>query len=151
MLLKMTRWLRIMGRDVLIPRSMDDGSIFELARSTDRILLTRDKDLSERRGIRSMRIRSDDIKEQLREFLEEFPPVEEGRYMSRCPLCNGRLRKAEVDEIPKEGLNKIPDGVFERHSVFYICPCKKLYWKGSHWSRIKELLDGLGVISDLPD
>lgn len=151
MLLKMARWLRIMGRDVLVPAPMDDGSIFELARSTGRVLLTRDKDLSGKRGIRSMRIMSGKITEQLREFLEEFPPDDMGRSKSRCPLCNGPLRRTKADEIPKEGVNKIPDGVLERHSVFYICFCNKLYWEGSHWSRIKDLLDGLGVIPDLPD
>lgn len=150
MLIKMARWLRIMGIDVIVPQVEDDDQIFEIARSTGRILLTRDKELSLRRGIKAERIISDTLKAQLRQFLLAFEGIEGMMHGSRCPLCNGVLNVVSIDDLDTEMAHRIPERVLDHNSRFYVCQCGKIYWEGTHWSRINVFLSEIGVTPELP-
>lgn len=140
MLGRLSRWLRLLGYDTAYSDA-DDHELARQARAEDRILLTRDTDLANRRGIRASLVTSDDPDEQLRQIIEEFN-LTQSRILSRCPTCNTRLHR-----IPKQAVREhVPPYVFHRHTTFQECPgCGKVYWRGSHWERIQDRLEALNT------
>ena len=47
-----------------------------------------------------------------------------------------------IDKADAQG--RVPEGVFERHERFVTCPhCRRVFWEGSHWKRMRELVDDL--------
>ncbi|MFO8051622.1 MAG: Mut7-C RNAse domain-containing protein [Thermoplasmatota archaeon] len=150
MLKKLTRWLRIAGYDVLSPSAKDDRELARLAMDTDRILITRDKDLSNMRGPITLKIISDDIDEQLEEIGSNLASSI-NRSFSRCPLCNGRLVPVQRNDLPDRCSKKIPPKVLHHFRRFYICTeCGKIYWRGSHWNNILKRLKDHGFEPILP-
>jgi len=89
MLMRLGRWLRILGRDVANPNNADDRELMERALAEERTLLTRDRRLAESclaAGISCILIESSALEEQLKELSKkgitfELKPV-------RCTLCN---------------------------------------------------------------
>jgi uncharacterized protein with PIN domain len=122
MLMRLGRWLRLLGTDVANPPGPDDKDLLELARLEERTLLTRDRQLAEMCAsatVPCLLIQSSLLEEQLRELSGlglalEMNPV-------RCTLCNGPLAAATEQLWKCEG-------------------CGKLYWEGSHWRRMEETL-----------
>ena len=138
MLGSLARWLRFMGYDTAYPEPAPDRLLIERARSEDRILLTRDKELASRvRG--AVQIRSDDLEEQIREVATALP-LRLVNPLSRCSLCNEALVSASPDEVR----DLVPEGVRSRHQAFWHCPsCGRVYWQGSHWDKMVARLQDL--------
>jgi uncharacterized protein len=145
MLERLARWLRMAGYDTLLPGNLDDKGIFEMARTTGRVLITRDKDLSNRKGIRSLRIKSDSLDDQFKEFLAVFPCTEGAQ--TRCPVCNGGLEVVERERTSPD----VPSKVLLYHEEFFRCQsCGKSFWRGTHWDRIESRLTAAGIHPFLP-
>jgi len=141
MLGSLARWLRFMGYDAAYPDPASDRELADRTRSEGRVLLTRDKELAARVP-GSVRIRSDDLEEQIREVAAVLP-LRLVDPLSRCSLCNTVLVAVSREEV--EGL--VPAGVRSRHEEFRRCPsCQRVYWQGSHWDKMIERLNDL----DLP-
>ncbi len=140
MLGRLANWLRLLGYDTVYANTTDHELVRQ-ARSEGRILLTRDIELARRRGIDAVFISSNHLKEQLQQVIEELA-LQPDRVLSRCPTCNTPLRsvtKAEVRE-------RVPAYVFRKHTSFRECPeCGKIYWRGSHWQKMQDYLQELGV------
>ncbi len=136
MLGTLAKWLRFMGYDTTYPGPLDDTELLALAQREDRVLLTRDKELAGR-SPHALRVRSDDLEEQIREVasalgLGLIDPL------SRCSLCNTPLVAATPEEVGE----LVPEGVRARHTWFWKCPtCRKVYWQGSHWDKMVERLN----------
>lgn len=142
MLGTLARWLRFMGYDTAYPGPLDDSELLLLASREDRILLTRDKELASRSS-RVVRIRSDDLEEQIREvsLALELRIVDP---LSRCSLCNAVLVSAQREDVA----DRVPEGVRARHETFWRCPtCGRVYWQGSHWDKMVERLNHLAADS----
>ncbi len=134
MLGTLAKWLRILGFDAVYPRRLSDDGLLDLAKSEDRILLTRDRDLLGRRNARTVYISSDDLDEQVGQVLRDLNLAIEDP-LSRCPVCNDRV----VAVRREEAQGRVPEGVFERQREFWSCPgCGRYYWQGTHWDRISE-------------
>ena len=137
MLGRLAKWLRILGHDTAYFPHAEDQELVRLARAEGRLLLTRDRALTRRRGLRSLLVESDRFEEQLEQLLRdldlgvESPPP-------RCVHCNTIL-----EEIGKHTVKgRVPPYVFRRHSDFTWCPqCDKVYWRGTHWKRMRERMD----------
>jgi uncharacterized protein with PIN domain len=141
MLGSLARWLRFMGYDTAYPEPGPDRALIERVLAEDRILLTRDKELSARVSD-AIQIRSDNLEEQIREVASVLP-LRLVDPLSRCSLCNEVLVPARLDEVR----DLIPEGVRSRHHEFWRCPsCHRVYWQGSHWDKMVERLSHL----DLP-
>ncbi len=141
MLGTLARWLRILGYDTLYSRSYEDWTILKIAEEQDRIIITRDQGLHRRalnRGLKSILVEMDDMAERLA-YIAYMTGIR--LYVdfskSRCPICN-----AELVKVPKERVkDKVPPRVYKLHEDFWICPrCGKVYWVGSHWRKIEEIL-----------
>jgi uncharacterized protein with PIN domain len=138
MLGKLAKWLRLLGYDTLYSTNADDMDLVRVALAQGRILLTRDVELTHRRGVNTLLIRNELIREQLREVLRLLDlgasvELNEPGAFSRCVVCNQVLRK--VDRISVE--NRVPPYVYQTLTQFTECPeCGRVYWRGSHWARI---------------
>ncbi|HHN66336.1 MAG TPA: hypothetical protein ENK09_13350 [Nitrospirae bacterium] len=138
MLGRLARWMRFLGYDVLYCRDIDDRELVRTARAEDRILLTRDRELTKRFSVSHLLIRSEDVREQLKEVLSAFPG---DRSERRCMQCNTPIRDIRKREV--EGL--VPEYVYLHNSRFQQCPrCGRIYWEGSHTENISRLLRELG-------
>ena len=137
MLGRLAKWLRAAGHDVVYEAPFDDLALADRARREDRVLLTRDRELARRRGVRSLLVMGEDLDSQLRQVLGLFPPAEAG---SRCMVCNALL-----EEVPRSAVQDfLPPYVRQHHKRFWLCPsCRRVYWRGSHWRRMRERFQGL--------
>ncbi len=143
MLGTLAKWLRILGYDVYFANNLeDDEDILRRAEEEERVIITRDKYLvmrAKRRRIKVIEIESKDLDEQLK-IVTSFFPIDRDAVLSRCSICNSLL--VEIDKNEVKG--KVPDRVYEIHDEFWYCKnCKKIYWKGSHWNKMKEKIDNL--------
>jgi uncharacterized protein with PIN domain len=142
MLGTLTRYLRFMGYDTMSANSLTPGStredtlLLEIASRDDRLLLTRDRELARRGGAQAVYIDSEEVMDQIRQ-VADLGLIEPALRMSRCSLCNTRLRPATVREVrearyaPRSAPGK----------EFSWCPaCRKLYWMGSHSTGLEKRL-----------
>jgi uncharacterized protein with PIN domain len=128
MLMRLGRWLRLVGMYVANPEVIDDLALLSRAKQEKRILVTRDKTLIEAcrtSGLDSILIHSSDIENQLAE-MARFGIILKINP-KRCTICNAPLRLDPNLSVPKE--------------VWRCQECGKGYWKGTHWQRIEETLE----------
>lgn len=142
MLGEVARWLRILGYDVLYSRNYSDYQIINIARKTNRVILTRDWGLhvkARKRGIRSIYVSTDNITERLAELVLKLGiELNPDPAKSRCPECNAELIVVRDKTRVKD---RVPPGAYERYSVFYLCPrCGRVYWEGGHWRNIRRIV-----------
>jgi uncharacterized protein len=138
MLGRLAKWLRILGYDTLYDPSWDDARLVRLARSEDRVLLTRDLELARRKGACIVVIRSENLAEQLRQLQGQLT-VSDVALMTRCPVCNDLLESISKDQA----WGQVPPYIFVTQNEFRLCPtCNRFYWRGSHWARMRALVSG---------
>jgi len=142
MLGTLTRYLRFMGYDTTSANSLAPGNTREdtlllaIAARDGRLLLTRDRELARRGEAQAVYIASEEIMDQIRQ-MADLGLIEPEIRMSRCSLCNTRLRPATVREVRETPY--APRSV--RGREFSWCPvCRKLYWMGSHGTRLEQRL-----------
>ncbi len=134
MLGSLARWLRFFGFDTTyLEPGVPDPVLADLARSEERWLLTRDRELSAV-GPRTALVRAETLDDQLVEVLSRRalrPTANLER--SRCGECNGVLEAVAREEIEE----MIPAYVFATAPRFRRCEgCGRVYWQGSHSARI---------------
>lgn len=141
MLGKLAKWLRILGYDTLYMPDVDDDQIVRATIREDRILLTRDRYLCERRIVRSRCVFVDwgTTSEQVRQVLSTLdlhPKASE--LFTRCAVCNG-----EIIPISKESeKDRIPPYVYKTQSDFGKCSqCDRIYWRGTHVEHVLQALE----------
>jgi uncharacterized protein with PIN domain len=136
MLGSLAKWLRILGFDTLYDAGLDDNQLVRQARSQQRVLLTRDRELARRQGVRVLLVESDQLDEQLDQVMTALSLVP-NRAFSRCPRCNHLLRP--IDR--QEARTRVPAYVANTHETFKYCAgCQRVYWRGSHWQQIQSAL-----------
>jgi len=141
MLGKLTRWLRMLGQDVVYTGSMDDKELIQKAKKEKRILLTRDLELYQQaigRGAEAFLVEGKTEAEKLAKLAKRFGfELEIDVKVSRCPKCNTRIRLVSKTDI----INKIPKTTSSYYNEFWKCPgCQQIYWRGAHWKRIEKTL-----------
>ncbi len=145
MLRKLATWLRIAGYDTLYIADLEfegDEDTYMVYNHTDRILLTRDKELFKRAeavGRPVFLIKSDDVAMQMAELKEMGVKFE--LRMERCSVCNTPLRRPSDEEalevMRREGIR---EDLRKKYELWFCEKCKKLYWMGSHWRNMVEFL-----------
>lgn len=141
MLGRLARWLRILGYDAAFEPELGDAQLVRRARAEGRILLTRDRGLARRRGVRVLLLEEERLEGQLRQLQRDLGLAWEER-VPRCLLCNEPLQPLPRDEA--WGL--VPPYVFVHQDHFYLCPsCERVYWRGTHWDDVEGRLRGFGL------
>ena len=139
MLGSLAKWLRFFGFDTAYPKVLPDKELIALAKREERIVLTRDKDLANVKGIDALYIESTDLEEQLTEVIVRYN-LKITKEFSRCSLCNSILIEVEKSQVK----GKVPEKVYNWQDEYWECPkCKKYYWQGTHFKGIKEKLEKL--------
>lgn len=135
------RLLRMAGFDTAYDNNYADAAIEALALEEDWIVLSRDRELLKRRGIRrGAFIRALAPHEQMREIAVRFRLADVARPFSRCLECNAPLRSLSAEEAAAS----VPPRVRERQRLFSTCDvCRRIYWPGSHWARMNAVLAGM--------
>jgi hypothetical protein len=65
------------------------------------------------------------------------------RPFTLCLHCNLRLEILEKSMAAQQ----VPERIAAQYTLFVRCPgCKRIFWQGSHWTRMREMLGAsLGV------
>ena len=129
MLMRLGRWLRLMGQDAANPEGGSDWQIRDQAKRDHRTVITRDRRLYEsclKASQPCLFIRSSRIEEQLLEVAG-----------AGC-LCDWTLRDAPYATViwkrsPRSGKEQ-----------WQCCICSKVYWQGSHWRKMERMLEEIG-------
>jgi len=139
MLGRLARWMRFLGYDVIYLKNVEDSYVVRVARSQDRILLTRDRGIPLHFKVNCLLIHSEDIYEQLKQLLKEFPPS--NNKIRRCMDCNEPLLKIDKEEVKEQ----VPEYIWIHQQEFCLCPkCRKIFWEGTH---VKKMLQHIEQIS----
>jgi uncharacterized protein len=145
MLGKLARWMRVMGCDVEYFSEITDQALSERALRDERIILTRDTRLIQRKIIRNYAflVIGDLYPDQLRQVVQAFAIDPFAEMLSRCLRCNAMLVSCEKNELP----GKVPPYVFKTQDRFMTCPqCLKIYWKATHVQHmVEDIKSILGV------
>jgi len=141
MLGDIARWLRMLGQDTLYSSRFEDWRILRIAEKEGRIIVTRDRGLfarAKKKGLRVVLIELGRIEEQIAEIaLRTGIELSFDPNKTRCPYCNTRLVKLSK----AEALSFLPAKVVSAYDEFWRCPkCGRIYWQGSHWKTINEVL-----------
>ena len=132
---RLAKWLRVMGYDAIFPREGDDNDLVRIALRENRVLVTRDAGFGLRRAARQgqmrvIHIEDDGLRGQLRQLIRDLALNWEGGF-SRCVRCNQLLEPVERKDVA----SRVPPYVFQNHLNFMeCCQCRRLYWRGTHWS-----------------
>jgi uncharacterized protein with PIN domain len=143
MLGRLAKWLRIIGYDTLYDRDIDDSQLIRCAAGQNRILLTRDAELFGRGGFRGLFIEAQDLNSQLAQVIKEMALKPTIEASARCPSCNELLRAVQKESVRES----VPAFVYATQRDFSCCNrCGKIFWKGTHWQRIKRRLEEMGLL-----
>lgn len=143
MLKNTAKWARLFGVDSVYITE-EDKDVLKSASEGGKILVTMDKDLSERakkQGINTIFLSTVDVSEQLYKIEQSLEKeIFQFPDKTRCTACNGDLRTVGLDEVK----GKIPEKVAKFHKEFWLCiNCGKIYWEGGHWKNITKTYEEL--------
>ena len=138
---RLTKYLRIIGLDVLYKNIFDDDEIVSISLKEKRVILTKDRGILKRNEVtRGYWVRSTKVEEQVKEILERFGLQKDIKEFSRCIECNKPLKPVKKELI----ISQLPPKVAQSQNKFMRCPsCKKIYWKGSHYQRMFSFIKRL--------
>jgi len=81
---------------------------------------------------------------QIEEILNRFNLTQVAKPFTRCLSCNGMVKSADRNDIT----GFVPERIQGRFASYSICnSCGKIYWEGSHYDKLKKLIEELGVRS----
>lgn len=137
----LARLLRLAGFDTLYDNNFDDDEVVALALRDGRIVLTRDRELLKRRELtHGCFIHALKPEEQVREIFARLDLARAARPFRLCLECNAPLRPVDKALVA----DRLPPSVRERQQRFTTCDvCGGVFWEGSHWQRMRALLDEL--------
>ncbi len=132
MLGSLARRLRWLGYDAAYRNDLPDEVMIRIAREENRLLVTRDRQLAGRRGVRALYIAAADLDSQVREVVEALGP---SLHPPRCTVCNGELIPISVEEATP----LVPPYVAQTQTDFARCAqCGRVYWPGTHWPGLQR-------------
>lgn len=144
MLARLGRWLRAAGHDTLIPRpGASDAELMATARGERRLLITRDRKLTEFRDADQwvVWLRANTTEECARELGRRIRLDWLRAPFTRCLVCNTPLTQgadADIAAVPEHSRRVV--------NAVWRCPgCQRLYWHGGHVRRMRRRLESLAA------
>ncbi len=135
---KLAKLLRMLGYDTAYHPEWKDKEIAEIACRENRVVLSKDKGLLKRGQILWGRLLRGKLpQEQFRETVSFFGLCKSENLFSRCLSCNTELVSVEKSQI----IHLLEPKTKKYFEQFYRCPsCKKIFWPGSHYAKMREWL-----------
>jgi len=132
MLIKLGKYLRILGYDAEWDDNLRTHELIKRANAEGRVFLTRNGRLPDQypRPKKLVTIVGIDPVAQLREVVANLKLETRQMLFSRCVRCNVAL-----DEVPDKTRieSEVHANVYSIYDRFYRCPnCRTVFWKGSH-------------------
>lgn len=136
---RLAKWLRMLGYDTIIPRSISTDTKIKLCVNERRIFLTRDKKIAKsNRSFSRKLITEKGYNKQLLQLRDLISF--ENELSSRCLNCNYLLQPINAKYLK----DIVPEMVLNNFSEFKICrKCGKIYWRGTHYQAMKTELKNL--------
>jgi uncharacterized protein with PIN domain len=147
MLGKLVTWMRMIGCNVEYFPDIGDEELVDRAHELDRLILTRDTLLIQRRNAKHNHyfIDHDSYKDQLKQVVSHFNIDPYRDILTRCLRCNDKLVHIDRKAIK----DKVPPYVYNTQNEFKTCPsCRRIYWGATHK---EEMLRQLKAILDHVD
>ncbi len=140
---RLARWLRLLGFDTVYFKTNNMGSLIIQTLLEDRFIITRRHKKIDDLEKRTLLLKSDNLKHQLKEIIEKLNlKIAEENMFKRCTLCNALLQETSKESIRQE----VPEYVYKTQSQFFQCPhCQRVYWQGSHWGNAQRYLAEIGL------
>lgn len=138
---KLAAYLRMLGFDTRYGNSYEDGELALIASEEKRIILTRDRGLLKRKMVTHGYIVRETIpRVQILEVIKRFDLPTSISPFKRCIRCNGLLEAVQKEKI----IDRLQPNTMRYFDEFRICTkCSRIYWKGSHYERMKEFIDAI--------
>jgi len=135
----LARYLRMLGFDTLYQNNYNDEEIINISLTESRAILTKDKGILKQNQVnRGYFIRNINPEKQLEEVIVRFDLNNSINEFTRCLECNTLLEQIEKEKR----IHRIPSKVEKYQTEFYICKkCNKIYWPGSHYQKMKKLIN----------
>ncbi len=132
---KLAFYLRILGYDAVVHKSISLANLRRFAKKERRILIT--KNLRESKNhiaLASIYVHSQNPLTQLAQIAPQLELKKELLFL-RCAKCNVELRLADKEKL----VNKLSDYILENATEIRYCPCcGRYYWVGSHTRDIEQ-------------
>ncbi|MDB6146370.1 MAG: hypothetical protein JWO45_34 [Spartobacteria bacterium] len=144
---KLASNLRLLGFDIVYDNQADDPRLLKIMERDERALLTRDRRLLMHAVVRDGYCpRSDDPTQQTIEVIRRFALSNRANPFSRCLQCNAPLididKASIIDQL--QPLTRLYYDQFRRCTG-----CGKIYWRGSHFSKLEKFLNQLRSDSEI--
>lgn len=141
----LVRKLRMLGYDTLFLNPIDDAELIRIAREEERIIISADQALFERRFLKSGKIKGflvdtyQDHQLQLQRIAQAFRL--EGRSpFVRCLECNTPL----IPRGREAAGGRVPPYVYQTVQSYSYCPrCDQFFWEGDHVRRMRAVMERL--------
>lgn len=132
-------WLRAAGYDTLIESDgRPDYELLKQALAEQRLLITRDRKLTEHRRAPGtvILLECENLEDCVAALCRQVPINWLHQPFDRCLVCNTRLIDANTEQ-----LHTLPTRLKNSIEHAYYCPgCNKVYWDGSHVRRMRSRL-----------
>jgi uncharacterized protein len=137
----LTRWLRMLGQDVIYSTQLCDNDLLALAKAEKRTLLTRDLELYKRaivKGLDAYYVEGKSEPNRIAEVAKRYSlTLKIDMDKSHCPICNTPIGSADKEQLK----DKLEPNTYHYYDQFWRCPnCGQIYWQGAHWKQINATL-----------
>ncbi|MCP4125589.1 MAG: Mut7-C ubiquitin/RNAse domain-containing protein [Gammaproteobacteria bacterium] len=138
---RLARYLRLLGFDTMYRNDYVDQDLVAISSGHGRILLTRDRNLLKYAAItHGCYIHNTEPLRQIKEVILRLDLFSSATPFRRCVRCNGLLQPVEKSEIEE----RLPPLTRKYYEMFWMCgDCSQIFWKGAHYGRMMELVEGL--------
>lgn len=142
----LAKYMRMSGLDTVYRNDLTEEEILKISLKEKRAIITKSRNILKRNEVtHGYFVRSEAVENQLEEIINRFHLEKLIKPFTRCMECNVILEKADKNLI----FDKIPEKVRDFHNDFYVCSsCSRIYWKGSHYTHMKELFERMGIIKN---
>ncbi len=140
----LAKYMRMLGLDTLYQNNYKDDEIVKISLKEKRAILTKDRGILKRSEVtHGYWLRSVKAENQIIEVIERFDLKSQIKELSRCLLCNSPLRKIAKARV----IDRLPKKVKEYQIEFYYCKnCDKVFWKGSHYTKMKGIIEKIMLL-----
>ena len=131
--------MRALGFDVYYDPLLSPAEIIRVSREEERIILTKSRKLLKFKDVtHGIFIRPGTVVQQTRGIVDFLTLRDAARPFSRCLRCNSTLIKVRKEDV----IERIPPKTRAFCSEYSWCRrCDKIYWKGTHYTKIKRMVD----------
>ena len=144
------RHLRLLGYDTRDANDLPPGNpkedtlLLSIASEENRLLLTRDVELSQRDKERVIYLSGDNLEDQIRQLIRSGLIVPELRLI-RCSICNHLLTPITAETLIQRRtvITQIVPDISELDAMCWCQHCKKVYWEGSHTRNMRVTIQAM--------